>query len=128
MSVRIRCTTTFDITATNQRGRARDNDTVTNLRRNQQRNWDTLNQLLSLRTLPENITDPVSDTAAGVWSFAFDVPDLSAITDDIPMDLLINDCNGVPMITGLTESPGHSAVIKTHAPDVNLWFDLESDK
>jgi hypothetical protein len=128
MSARIRCTTTFDITATQEKGRPRADDLAANRRRNQQRNWDTLNQLLSLRTLPENVTDPVYDNQARTWSFAFDIPDISAITDHVTMDLLLKDCHGVPMITGLDESADHAAVISTSQPGANLWFELEAAK
>lgn len=128
MSSRIRCTTTFDITATREKGRPRADDHEVNRRRNQQRNWDTLNQLLSLRTLPENVTDPVFDADSSTWSFVFDIPDLSAITNHATMDLLLADCHGVPMITGLSEAADHAAVLDTSAIGANLWFDLEATK
>jgi hypothetical protein len=62
-----------------------------NRSRNQQRNWETLLQILGLRAQP--------------------------------MDLgLLNDCNGVPMLTGLTEKSGVERTISTHGADQNIWF------
>jgi len=128
MTIRIKCTTTFDITATNERRQGRSSDPGINRRRNQQRNWETINQLISLRTLPENITDPVHDPMLGVWSFSFDVPDPSAITDLQALDMLEHDCQGVPMILGLNEYNDHSPILVVDGDGTNLWFEFDAGK
>jgi hypothetical protein len=85
--------------------------------RNQQRNWETLLQLIGLRCLPEDITLPQQHS--GVWSFSFlvDRPDVLGERD---FDSLYRDCQGVPMI----EDPatGKSSVLETQGPERNIWF------
>ena len=43
-----------------------------NLARNQQRNWETLTQILSLRTQLFEITDPIPDQTGTRWMFEFE--------------------------------------------------------
>lgn len=134
--MRVRCWTTFDITITgvkshysinrlpfrDRQGTAVDSAAAWHRARNQQRNWDTINQLLSLRTLPHSITDSVCDTSGEVkiWSFEFslDHDDAFAQGDDIFGSLIV-DCKNVPMITGLTETPGQVALLD---PGHNIGF------
>ena len=73
--MKIRCTTIFDITATGVTGHCKpsrmpftdasgtaiNNEQAWNLARNKQRNWETITQLISLRTQVDNITQPVLD-------------------------------------------------------------------
>lgn len=140
MTHRIRCTTHFDITATGTKGNYRvaqlpgRDDTGSEIvdqdswhrSRNQQRNWETVNQLISLRTLPENIGLPVKD--GDVWWFEFDVPSLDAVSDDTPLGALLADCDGVPMILGLDESQDIDAILTCHGDRANIWFDVCADK
>ena len=123
MTQRITCRTQFDITATGVRNNFHRNrvpfDTVQGIRidtdqawnraRNQQRNWETINQVLSLRALPTDITDPVVIEQDGLrlWQFEFSVEQSGALAaDGDAMGALKQDCVGVPMITGLTENAG----------------------
>ena len=139
MTVRIKCTTRFDITETGIRNRVfrsnmpfRDKTgrTITTqaewqLARNQQSNWETVNQVISLRTLPERISTPVADSAAATWSFEFDVVDPGSITvNNNPVGYLIADCDGVPMITGLGESADNTAFLSSTGTNTNIWFDV----
>ena len=139
MTVRIKCTTRFDITETGIRNRSyranmsfRDKTgrTITTqaewqLSRNQQCNWETVNQVISLRTLPERISTPVVDSDAATWSFEFDVVDPGSIAyNNDPVGYLIADCNGVPMITGLEESHDNTDFLSGAKADANIWFDV----
>jgi hypothetical protein len=93
--------------------------------RNQQRNWETLNQIMALRTLPENISSPVRQpTDRGhTWQFEFDIPDLSAVSQgDAALSLLLQDCEAVPMITGLTETADIEPMLRIQEPAANIWF------
>jgi len=98
--------------------------------RNQQRNWETINQIISLRCLPENISPPRKVTEASVtrWSFDFEIEDLSPIgTDHEPMRYLVMDCKDVPMIVGLEEMPDIVPVLDP-GPNGNIDFRISSDK
>jgi hypothetical protein len=85
--------------------------------RNQQRNWETLLQLIGLRCLPEDISMPVYQ--GKVWRFSFSV-DTPGVLGDNDFDSLYRDCRGVPMIVDL--STGHAATIETQGSGQNIWF------
>lgn len=139
MPYRIRCRTVFDITATGVRshfkesripfhddtGQPIEDQSSWNRSRNQQRNWETLNQLISLRTLPENISVPVYNAQDKLWQFEFDVSNIESITlNNNPVGALIVDSNQVPMIVGLQEKSNVSLILQTQGSNVNIWFDL----
>ena len=89
--------------------------------RNQQRNWETLLQIISLNAQPEILTTPKKVNDA--WQFEFtvesgDVFGLSGSTD--PLAGLKQNCNGVPMITGLEQVNNIDSMLKQ---DQNIWFD-----
>lgn len=91
--------------------------------RNQQRNWETLTQLISLRTQPVSITSLGQHD--GIWSFEFEVESglvysTSGQEDDISG--LVNECSGVPMVTGLTETLTEETVLITQGTGQNIWF------
>jgi hypothetical protein len=136
--MKIICRTFFDCSATGVTGHFRpsqvpfDNraggvvrDQLTwNYARNQQRNWETLNQLISLRTQPLSVTS--LGHSNGVWSFEFEVESslvysASGREDDITV--LVNECDGVPMIVGLEETQTQHSVLITQGHDQNIWFD-----
>ena len=132
MTTTIECKTLFDITATGIKSYYKsarlpivDNDgnKITNEKqwvyaRNQQRNWETINQVISLRTLPENITTPT--VSSGVWVFEFEVPSLQSLGhEEDPVKLLKDDVNGVPMIVNLTETSTLSPYLDDKT---NIWF------
>ena len=135
--IRIKCTTLFDITATGVRSYFKEsripfvddagnqvNDMASwNRSRNQQRNWETVNQIISLRTLPENISLPRCEQQT--WYFEFDVIDPSTVGDSgDPVKLLKGDAVGVPMIIGLEETKINDSYLITHDSKCNIWFDL----
>ena len=144
MKIQIECRTRFDITATGIRSNYRshqipcqdDNgqeisDLVTWTRaRNQQRNWDTINQIISLRSLPENISQPKKshENNNTYWKFSFDIMDPAAVgTMDDPVALLVADCRDVPMISGLDEDPG-TGMILIPGLQGNISFSVVHDK
>lgn len=123
--MRVRCTTKFDITPTGVRGRSsRGADTMSDWHhaRNQQRNWETVNQILSLRTLPTNITQPEKSEDLGLWIFEFEIEQPGAWTlDQDPLGALKSDCRDVPMIVGLTENHKLDPYL---VPDENITFTI----
>lgn len=128
---KIRCYTLFDCTATGIKGRNRHrglpvttaqaqvltNEQQLALAMNQQRNWDTFLQILSLRTQPDILLEPLLITdpavikvglgwpAARAWMFEFvaDRQDVFLLGSD-SLGYLREDSQGVPMLKNLTES------------------------
>lgn len=95
-----------------------------NRSRNQQRNYETLIQLISLRSQPENITIP--HQRADTWQFEFDVAAegvFGTSNDPDPYSALYQDCIGVPMVTNLSERNGITPIIKVKGKDRNIWFE-----
>jgi hypothetical protein len=61
----------------------------------------------------------------GTWEFEFAIEAEAVYTvnnNTDPLAGLLNDCNGVPMLTGLTEKSGVERTISTHGADQNIWF------
>jgi hypothetical protein len=104
-----------------------DDQVLWTLQRNQQRNWDTMNQIISLRCLPQHITQPQRE--GDHWSFEFDVENPAALSDHGD-DLLYlrRDADGVPMITDLQESLALAPVIRVSGADTNTWFVVREHK
>jgi hypothetical protein len=91
--------------------------------RNQQRNWETLLQIISLRTQPADLTIPAEKD--GVWEFEFrsESEGVFEIHDDPdPLAGLRVDCEGVPMMLNLTEQPSLAPTITTNGKGQNIWF------
>lgn len=122
--MKIRCSTIFDITATGVTGHYkpsripfvdRAGTTIASERdwnraRNQQRNWETITQLISLRTQVESITDPVC--VDNQWLFEFEVEsDTIFLLDNDPVGILKQDCYSVPMLLHETQSVLNSETI-----------------
>lgn len=136
--MKILCKTLFDCSPTGVTGHFRpssipfldntgkqvSNLTAWNFSRNQQRNWETLNQLISLRTQPVDIQPAVERN--GVWQFVFEVEQplvYSVSGAEGDFGALISECNGVPMIVGLTETKVQDSTLITSGPDANIWFE-----
>ena len=139
MSIEIRCGTRFDITRTDIRGhfpmnrlpfRDRAGQWITdqmtwNRSRNQQLNLDTVMQIISLRVLPEDVTDPVFQDDH--WSFRFRVPMAAGVAWGAdPVGALRYDANGVPMV----QDPGQSRVtgLISYGADATIWFEILDGK
>jgi hypothetical protein len=123
------CKTLFDITATGVTGHFKparystDNEQEWNYARNQQRNWETITQLIGMRTQVFNLKNPVKTNE--YWNFTFDVetPDVFG-TEDNPVAMLLSDANGIPMLTGLNERENLHGLMMTNGPSQNIWFSV----
>ena len=136
--MKIICRTFFDCSATGVTGHFRPSQVPFsdhvgreiqdlqswNYARNQQRNWETLTQLISLRTQPLSVT--YLRHTSGTWSFEFEVESglvYSVSGQENDISGLVNECAGVPMITGLSEILTQQTVLVTQGPDQNIWFE-----
>jgi hypothetical protein len=136
--MRILCRTLFDCTYTgitgtfkasqlpfeDHAGQTINDYSEWNFSRNQQRNWETIMQMISLRAQPTVTSYPQQVDAT--WEFVFDVEVTgvySANGDVNNYDSLLNECNGIPMITGLREALPTSAMLTAQGPDQNIWFE-----
>lgn len=136
--MKIICKTLFDCTYTgvtgnfkpgqipfdDRAGQAIRNVTDWNRARNQQRNWETILQLISLNTQPQDIVLPqcINDT----WQFEFRVESadvFAANNNPDPLAGLKQNCTGVPMITNLGETTDIEPVLCAAGPDQNIWFE-----
>jgi len=103
--------TLFDCTATgvqnHRRASGMEHDEW-HFKRNQQRNFETIVQCISLRCQPLNISGPYkysNDNGQLYWQFGFETDKEDIFRKGInPVELLEEDCNHVPMIIGLSES------------------------
>jgi hypothetical protein len=131
------CQTLFDITATGTTGHPKtaqwprpdrsgaiiSSAETWNLSRNQQRNWETLQQIIGLRTQISAITDPVIDASGTRWMFEFesDRPGVFGPDSD-PVSVLREDAAGVPMLRELNNDPDLDPFLVTKGPRQNIWF------
>ena len=127
--ITINVRTLFDITATGVTGHYKSArlpytaDTWIRAR-NQQRNYETLTQLINLRTQIMSMTTPALDNNA--WTFRFESE--SNVWDDgiDPVGVLKQDCNGVPMLKELDNDPDIDSVLVVAGPRQNIWFSAEA--
>ena len=144
MTYRIFAKTTFDITATgvrnyykssrmpfhDSRGEMIDSMESWTRARTQQRNWETVNQIISLRTLPSDITEPIKtvDQQKVYWQFDFEIDSIESVTlADNPVGYLERDSQDVPMILGLDETQRNTQFLKPDGDDANIWFWIKSN-
>ena len=131
------CQTLFDITATgvtghckltrmpfqDRAGRTIDNIESWNRSRNQQRNWETITQILSLRTQLFLLTDPIQDQTGTRWMFEFETESDGVYgPESDPVAVLRADAEGVPMLRELNNDPDIDTVLITQGPRQNIWF------
>jgi hypothetical protein len=130
-------TTQFDCTATGVTGHFRANtlpfqdregqqihdQTAWNRSRNQQRNWETILQIIGLYTQAQDITP--TEHSQGQWSFEFST-DFDDVFNDHgdPLGLLKSACQGVPMFDDLDHQP-RTAMLE---PDKNIHFAIVDHK
>lgn len=138
MSSRIICQTQFDISVTDVRGNFNqgrlpfsdsigtliDNKLQWQKARNQQRNWETMLQIISLRALPTIIVNSfLVDSEKKIWQFEFEVDNLSMLgSGPESLDALLHDAEQVPMIVNLNEAPGLDPWISIRGNAPNTWF------
>lgn len=107
---KISVATMFDCTNSGVRSYRRGdlNDEDWNFKRNQQRNWETVLQCVSLRCQPLNISGPYcfsNENDQLYWTFNFEIDRQDIfLQDNDPLGALKADCHGVPMLVGLNES------------------------
>ena len=131
------CQTLFDITATGTTGHPkatrwpcqdRSGQVIAdaeawNRSRNQQRNWETLQQILGLRTQITEITDPVIDASGTRWMFEFSTDTAGAFgSDSDPTAVLRTDAAGVPMLTDNVSEAVSDTCLCTQGRHQNIWF------
>lgn len=94
-----------------------------NRSRNQQRNWETLLQIIGLYTQAQDIS-PTARTSQG-WTFEFstDFDDVFADRGD-PLGLLKKACHGVPMFADLDNAPTTGML----DPNSNIEFEIVDHK
>jgi len=133
MTTRIRVTTQFDCTATGVTGHFRPNtlpfddregqvidDEITwNRSRNQQRNWETILQIIGLYTQAQDITPTEHVDSRWHFEFSTDFDDVFSERGD-PLGLLKSACRGVPMFYDLDTQP-KTAMLD---PDSNIEFSI----
>jgi hypothetical protein len=131
------CQTLFDITATGVTGHykntrmpftdragqvIRDVENW-NRSRNQQRNWETLTQILGLRTQLFGLTDPVQDTTGQRWMFEFETESEGIYgPESDPTAVLRADADGVPMLRELNNHQDIEPYLITSGSRQNIWF------
>jgi len=151
MSHIITCYTLFDITQTNVLNRSRpqaDQDIKEwTYKRNTQSNFDTIQQVISLRSQPENISKPKrknirfdeftefgflfeqeEDQTYPCWSFDFTIHHPSVFNDGIDeLGALYHDCDQVPMIKCNTEWTKLPSMLDSSDELRNIYFKVLKD-
>ena len=134
----ILCRTLFDCSQTKTTGHFRSSQlpfvdgsgkTIRNLddwtySRNQQRNFETIMQMISLRAQPEIIRTPMENN--GTWEFEFAVEQAGVYSVDGKLEStagLLIECNGTPMIVGLNEKQSLEPMLITQGHQQNIWFE-----
>lgn len=136
----------FDITQTGVLNRSRpgmDQDiTDWTFKRNTQANFDTILQVISLRSQPESLSIPkkmlikfddfenfgflfqqLENETYPMWEFSFDIQHHSVFNDGISeLGSLYNDCNGVPMILCGTEWEKLPSFLDSSEELKNIYF------
>jgi hypothetical protein len=132
---KILCRCLFDITATGVTGHYKSsripfqdnagqkiqNESSWNRARNQQRNWETLTQIISLRTQVSELTVPQRLDDAWEFEFATETPDAYGPAND-PTLILRADADGVPMLLNIPQQGVITGELVTQGLDQNIWF------
>jgi hypothetical protein len=139
--MKIKCSTLFDITRTNvsKRRGVLENENNYEMQRSQQSNFETLLQIISLRSQPEDISDTVKESfdkamwgktyalskQVSCWTFDFTVHHAAVFNDSIhELGNLLSDCEGVPMIVNLSEMKGLVPQLCNNADLKNIHFEI----
>lgn len=154
--MKIVCYTLFDVTKTGINFRNRfDTKTDPTLlkQRNQQSNFETILQVVGMRSQPENISDSeilsvkideLSKYNFGylyskkylknvktitLWKFTFEVDRVAVFDNGITeLGYLLQDCEGVPMIINLEETVKLSNHLNTLDENRNINFMTTTDE
>jgi len=146
MSHRICCYTLFDITQTGVLNRSRPQESDVQdwiLKRNTQCNFDTILQVISLRSQPDIVKAPTKNELTDVdlnkfgflftreettisyyWKFEFEVHHSSVFENGIiPFGALYKDCEGVPMIVCPNQLNGMTSFLDITDELQNIYFE-----
>lgn len=153
--MKITCHTLFDVTRTGVNFRNRfdtKTDLELNRQRNQQSNFETILQVVSMRGQPENISRCVEQKidvgdlekynfgylfskkylkkvkTVSIWSFSFEINGTSIFNDGITeLGNLLKDCDHVPMIINLNESVKLSNHLDITDESRNIQFTVDKN-
>jgi hypothetical protein len=152
MSYRIRCYTLFDITKTGVLNRkapstySADELKVWEHRRNTQANYDTILQVISLRSQPEENTDTTEkiinfkefsnfgflfddEEDKKCWHFDFTILHTKVFYDGIDeLGSLLGDANGVPIVKTDTTWSKLPNFLDTSPELRNIYFEILRDE
>lgn len=150
MSYRISCYTLFDITQTGVLNRTKPNEGQDLAewvqKRNTQCNFDTVLQVIALRSQPEIVNFPskevikfnefehfgflfeqIENESYPCWRFEFDVQHPSVFDDGVTdLGALYGDCDGVPMILCGTEWNKLPAFLDSSPELRNIYFTVQN--
>lgn len=142
MAHRIRCFTLFNITQTGVVNRSRPSESDDSdwlYKRNTQCNFDTILQVISLRSQPEVVSKPelieiINYDYFGLlyqkeidkcWKFDFEVQHSSVFEDGVStLGSLYNDCDKVPMILFDTQSSLIPNTLDITSELRNIYFEV----
>jgi hypothetical protein len=151
MSYRIRCTTLFDITRTGISNRKPPTNCTAEFltewekKRNTQCNYDTIIQVLSLRSQPEDLSEPLmkdvvfadstmfgflfeGEEVQSCWEFDFTINHAHVFFDGIDeLGFLYSDCEAVPMIKVTTQWDKLSTTLDVSPELRNIHFEVISN-
>jgi hypothetical protein len=139
MPYRIRCYTLFDITNTGVTARSKPTEPIISWihARNSQCNFDTLLQLISLRSQPDVVRIPEQHegsnsyfgssytTVVTYWAFEFEIQHASVFDNGMgSLGALYADCDQVPMIKCGTEIERVTTYLDTSLELKNIHFEI----
>lgn len=151
MSFKIKCYTLFNVTQTGVLNRSKqsldDDYQIWMQKRNTQANFDTILQVINLRSQPENISIPkkmlinleefdnfgflyeqIDDIKYPCWTFNFEIQHKSVFDDGKEeLGLLISDCHGVPMILCGDEHNKISSFLDSSPELKNIYFKIDDE-
>jgi hypothetical protein len=106
-----------------QAGKRISNEVDWNRSRNQQRNWETLTQIIGLRTQIFDMQLPVRDRSGTSWMFEFET-ELDGVfgPNADPTQILREDSEGVPMLLNLDNRSDLAPMLINLGPEQNIWF------
>ena len=149
--MRIKCHTLYDITQTNVSFRKKNTEIVPAdelKRRSQQSNFETILQIINMRSQPEDISNSQSIQVKiedleifkfgylhrkkynnlkfiNIWFFTFSVNHSDVFNNGInDLGNLLEDCNQVPMILNLDESLKLSNQLNISDEQRNIYFEI----
>ena len=139
MNQQIKVSTKYDCTATKTVGRYRAAGLPTvdatgaeivdletwEQSRNKQRNYETLLQVISLRSQPLDLSSTTFNVENNCWEFTYSVEFENIYkkgADEV--GLLKDDMHQIPMIVGLGEVEKLSGLLEVSGDQTSIWFEL----